>query len=238
MNNPNNETLATFTARIVDVPNQDINGNYQDIYYRRVVDKRTGEVTDASYHDDWYQFSGILASIVVDGQKQREISKNFKINICIASRSNSENNDEYRAYDKKLNSILSRIKMYSDITFKGVPRRLDKSRTLSPVNPTNIEDAHEIYISPNYIGAIRVELPTKEILKKQSQYAQSKAKERSRVFKPGLKLRLSRFRRGIVKFVQDIVEYLKKNIAPLVVGFLLGVASSVIGGLILNWFGV
>ena len=238
MNNPDNETLATFTARIVDVPNQDINGNYRYTDYRRVVDKRTGEVTAGGYGGNWYQFSGILTSIVVEGEKVCDIPPDFKIKICISSALNSEYEGDYGEYVKKLNNILSAIKIYSDVRFIGIPQRVEKSRKLSPVDPTNIGNAHEIYIYPDYIGAIRVEPPTKEILKKQSQYAQSKAKERSRVFKLGLKLRLSRFRWGIVQFVQDIVEYLKKNIAPLVVGFLLGVASSVIGGLILNWFGV
>ena len=237
MNNTNDQKIPTFRARIADVPNQDSKGNYRYTDYRYEMDKRTGEVTDARYYDDWYQFSGILTSMLVEGQKC-EIPTDFKINIRIASRSNSENNDEYRKYDKKLNSILSRIKMYSDITFKGGPRRLDKSRTLSPVDPTNIGDASEIYIYPNYIGAIRVDPPTKEILKKQIQYAQSKAKKRSTEFKPGLKLRLKWFWMDTVKFVQDIVEYVTKNIVPLLVGFLFGVASSVLGGLILNWLGI
>lgn len=238
MNNPDNETLASFTARIVDVPNQDSNGNYRYTDYRRVVDKRTGEVTEGGYGGNWYQFSGILTSIVVEGEEVCDIPPDFKIKICISSALNSEYEGDYREYVKKLNNILSAIKIYSDVRFIGMPQRVEKSRKLSPVDPTNIGNAHEIYIYPDYIGAIRVEPPTKEMLKKQSQYAQSKAKERSRMFKPGLKLRLSRFRWGIVKFAQDIGEYLKKNIVPLLVGFLLGVTSSVIGGLILHWLGV
>ena len=237
MNNPDNEKVPTFTAHIVDVPDQDSNGNYRYTGYRRVVDKRTGEVTDAHYHDDWYRFSGILTSMFVEGQKC-EIPADFKINICIASRSNSENNDEYRAYLKKLNSILSGIKIYSDVRFKGKPRRLDKSRELLPVEPTDIENAHEIYVSSNYMDTIRVDPPTKETREKQNQYAQSRAKERSREPKIELKLRLKWFWRDIVKYVQDIVKYVTKNIVPLLVGFLLGIASSVIGGVILNWLGI
>ena len=167
---------------------KDSNGNYRYTGYRRVVDKRTGEVTDAHYHDDWYRFSGILTSMFVEGQKC-EIPADFKINICIASRSNSENNDEYRAYLKKLNSILSGIKIYSDVRFKGKPRRLDKSRELLPVEPTDIENAHEIYVSSNYMDTIRVDPPTKETREKQNQYAQSRAKERSREPKIELKIK-------------------------------------------------
>ena len=237
MNNTNDQKIPTFRARIVDVPNQDTKGNYRYTDYRCETDKRTGEVTDARYYDDWYQFPGVLTSMFVEGQKC-EIPVNFKINICIASEPNSEYEGEYRAYLKKLNSILSGIKMYSDVRFKGVPRRLDKSRNLLPVEPTDIENAREIYVSSNYIDTIRVDPPTRETREKQNQFARSRAKERSREFKLGLWVRLKRFWWDIVKFVQDIGKYVTKNIVPLLVGFLFGIASSVIGGLILYWLGV
>ena len=228
MNNPDNEKLATFTAYIENVPDQDSKGNYQDTGYRSVEDKRTGKVTSASYNYNWYQFSGVLTSIVLDEQEECEIPPDFEINICIASKSNSENNDEYRAYLKKRDGILLRIKIYSDIRFRGVPQRLDKSRDLLTVEPTDIENAHEIYISPNYIDTIHVERPTREIQKKQNQYARSKAKERSRGFKSGLWVRLRWFR-------QDIAKYVTENKIQLLVGFFLTVAGVVIGGAILYW---
>ena len=55
-----------------------------------------------------------------------------------------------------MNHILPQIKIYSDIKFKGVLQRVDKERKIHPVKPTNIENAHEIYIDANYIDTIHV----------------------------------------------------------------------------------
>ena len=223
MENTGNEKYATFEAHIIEIPNQDINAKYQTTSQRSVADKKTGEVTSGGYYEAWYQFLGILTSVVIDGQ-EHDKSLNLKIAICIASEQNG-------IPIAKLNHILPQIKIYSDIKFKGVLQRVDKERKIHPVKPTNIENAHEIYIDANYIDTIHVETPTKETLEKQNQYAQSRRKERSRRSKWGLKFRLKRF-------WQDIVKYVSENKIKLLVGFLLTLAGVVIGRVILYWLGV
>ena len=223
MENTGNEKYATFEAHIIEIPNQDINSKYQTTNRRKVVDKRTGEVTSGSYFGGWYRFSGNLTSIVID-EKECDTPPDFEIDICIASEQNG-------IPIAKLNYILPWIKIDSDIKFKGVLRRVDKERKIHPVKPTNIENAHEIYIDANYIDTIHVETPTKETLEKQNQYAQSRRKERSRRSKWGLKFRLK-------LFWQDIVKYVSENKIKLLVGFLLALAGFVIGRVILHWLGV
>ena len=49
MTNSDTEPLATFTAHIENVPDQDHKRLYQYTDYRHVVDKRTDEVTDGHY---------------------------------------------------------------------------------------------------------------------------------------------------------------------------------------------
>ena len=234
LKNSDNKPVATFKARIEGIPNQDSKGNYQDIGIRRVQDKVTGEVTDVGYNYEWYEFSGVLTSVCVDGQ-ECEIPPDFEINICIESRTNSEYEGGYHVYVKKLSNILLKIKKYSDVSFKGMPQRLEKSRELISVDPTNIVDAHEIYVDRNYIDTIHVERPTRETQKRQKEEAQSRAKERvekrSRTVKWGLGLRLKWFWR-------DIVEYITENKIQLLVGFFLTLLGVVIGGLILHRLGI
>ena len=223
MENTGNEEYATFEAHIIETPDQYITGNYQTTSQRRVVDKKTGKVTSGGYYEPWYQFLGILTSVGIDGQ-EHDKSLNLKIAICIASKQNG-------IPIKKLNYILPWIKIDSDIKFKGVLRRVDKEGKIHPVKPTNIENAHEIYIDANYIDTIHVETPTKKTLEKQNQYAQSRRKETSRRSKWGLKFRLK-------LFWQDIVKYVSENKIQLLVGFLLTLAAVVIGRVILHWLGV
>ena len=189
----------------MEIPDQDSKGNYQTKHRRVVKDKRTGEGTNVGYYGGWYQFSGILTSMLVDGQKC-EIPPDYEINICIASEPISGYADEYRAYVDKLEYILTQIKICSDVRFKGVPQRLDKSRELLPVDPANIGDAHEIYVSPNYIDTIRVEPPTRETLIKQSQYRQSKTRVNYwQVLK-----------RIIKNTIGNILEYVKQNLLTII----------------------
>ena len=175
------------------------------------------------YYEAWYQFLGILTSVVIDGQ-EHDKSINLEIDICITS-------EQDGIPIEKLNYILPQIKIHSDIKFEGVPQRVDKDRKIHPVKPTNIENAHEIYIDANYIDTIHVEPPTKETLEKQNQYTQIRRKERSRRSKWGLKFRFK-------QFLQDIVKYVTKNKIQLLVGFLLALAVVVIGRVILYWLGV
>ena len=223
MENTGNEKYATFEAHIIETPNQDINGNYQTTSQRRVVDKKTGKVTSGGYYGGWYRFLGILTSVGIDGQ-EHDKSLNLEIAICIESKQNG-------IPIEKLNYILPQTKKYSDIKFKGVLQRVDEEREIHPVKPTNIENAHEIYIDANCIDTIHVETPTKKTLEKQNQHAQCKRKERSRRSKWGLKFRLKRF-------WQDIVKHVSENKIKLFVGFLLLLAGGVIVGVILYWLGV
>ena len=139
-----NENSATFTARIVDTPNQDTNGNYQSTNYRSVVDKRTGAPISNRYYDNWYHFSGTLTSIIINGQEQC-IPSDLKVDICVQNRQNVQ-----------LKYILPLIKRRSYVIFEGVPQRVDKS-SVTAIDPKEIENAHEIYVNDECIETIKIE---------------------------------------------------------------------------------
>lgn len=246
-----NESPPTFMAHIVNTPNQDINSKYQTTNYRLVVDKRTLKETYGSYYDDWYPFSGVLTSMVVDGEKH-DISHDFKIDICISSKPNGEYHSGYTAYINKLQYILANIRLHSEIEFKGIPRRVCESRKLQPIEFTDIENAHEIYIDEECIDTIKVKPPTRETAKKQNQYAQSRAKERSKRGKLPLSFKSKRAWNNILesrkkskilgvtgflgivvlwKYWKGIIEYVTENPILVIVSLLI----SIIGGIIVHF---
>lgn len=214
-----NKDFVTFNAHIVGVPNQDSKGNYHTTLHRDMVNKRTGEETSATYRVGWYQFSVTLTSILSDGQ-ECNIPLDFEINLCILSKPYGEYKNGYTGYIKKLKHILSCIRLNSDIKFSGVPQRLDESRELQRVKPTDIENAHEIYINENYIDTIRIEQPTKETLEKQRQYTQRK--------KQAEKPRFWRRAQRVVRQVLDkISAYVKQNILHLI-GIIISIITLVV----------
>lgn len=219
------ENPPTFTARIVETPDKGINGEYQTTYIRELVDKKTLQTDSLGYYDKWYQFLGILTSMVVSGE-ECEIPPDFKVNICIQSKQNG-------LPIKKLQYILVNIRLDCDIEFKGVPKRVDISGKFHIVDPTNIADAEEIYISPNYVDTIKVERLTQESQEKQTQFARSKVKERSKARKMSLWFEVK-------WFWKETVEYIKENKIQIFVGIIIGIVvasiGSVIGNLVINIF--
>ena len=170
LNNTDNSNQATFTARIVDTPNISASsGSYQTTDWRRLVNRRTNESDWRKYYEDWFQFSGNLTSMVINGQEY-EIPPNLRINICIASKQDGRYNEKLNKY------ILLTIRLYSNIRFRGEPRRLDLSEGIQVVEPTDIENADEIYVSENCIDTIKAEFPDKETLNNQSQYRRPKTR--------------------------------------------------------------
>lgn len=242
-----NENHAIFKAHIVDTPDYDYEGKYQTTSTRKIVDKRTLQTDQRSYHGYWYPFSGILTLMIFKGQKY-DISPDFKINIHISARQDGKpiENLQYN---------ISRIRRYSDIKFVGVPQRVYLSGKYHSINPKDIENADEIYIYPNYINTINVEPPTKETLEKQNQNTQAIAKERLKRKKWILKLGSVSFWRNPIKYIKekpilktssvifliisctylflfrvDIIEYVTENPIAVIVNIL----GSIVGGIILH----
>ena len=185
LNNTDNQNYPTFKARIVETPDQDVEGNYRTTDCRVVVNKRTLAKFSNRYYDNWYQFSVLLNSIVIDGQELC-IPSNFNIHFCIASEPSREYNGRRDKYTEKVKYMLSLIRPHSDIKFKGVPRKVDRSGPPIPIEPKDIENAYEIYVNEKCIDTVKVEPPTKDKLRRQNQDAQRKAKEKSKIDKSTL----------------------------------------------------
>ena len=241
-----NKDYATFTVHIIDTPYQDSNGNYRTTNLRHIVNKRTTETDRRTYYNDWYQFSGILTSMVTDG-KECDIPSNLKINICIKAKQDG-------IPIEKLRYHLPHIKQYSNIQFKGMPQRADMSGQIHTIETTDIGNADEIYINESCINTIKTERPTKEILQQQNKYAQSRVKERARIVKPGLRFRFKRFWKNtskskvwtiivslavitLWKFWKVIIKHVIENPTQIIGTVIIGIACSIIGGIILKkWF--
>ena len=200
LNNADNENYPTFTAYIVETPDKDNSGNYKTTDWKLGVNTRKNQSRWHKYYDDWYRFVGVLTSMTVDDQ-EHNVPPNFEINICIPS-SQDSNPIENLQY------TLSLIRKYSQITFKGVPRRIDLSGQTHPLQPTDIADAGEIYINAANINSIEVRQPAREVLERQSQHTQSRREEKSKKYRVPLRSRLK----------WNPVKYLKKNLIPRIIG--------------------
>ena len=251
MENTDNEKYATFTAHIINTPDQDSEGNYQTTEWKTAVNKLTRETIRHKYYDDWYQFSIILNSMVVNGQK-RNLPSNFKIDIYILCRLDGR-------YIEPVKHVVPPIRIYSDVQFKGLPQKIDMSGKAHTMELEDVEDADEIYINEECVNTIWVKQPTRDTLERQSQYAQARVKEKSERYKLRLGDRFKWFWISTIKSFRKAIEYIKgKSIRAILIVLAIvflwrywrGVISyignnpseivvnlliSIVGGLIVKW---
>ena len=212
MENTDNEKYATFTAQIVDIPDLDSAGNYQTTDWKTAVNKRTRETKSHKYYDDWFRFSAIINSMVVDGE-ERSLPADFKINIYILCRLDGR-------YIEPVRHVVPPIRIYSDIQFKGIPQKIDMSGKPNTVELVDIENADEIYINEECVNTIWVKPPSRDTIERQSQYAQSRLKEKSERYKPRLWDRLKWLWVSTIKSFRKTIEYIKaKKIQTVLIVF-------------------
>lgn len=230
----------------MDTPDQDSEGNYQTTDWKLSANKRTTETKWHKYYDDWYRFSMILTSMVVNEQ-QHDLPPDFKIDVYVLCRLDGR-------YIEKVKYAVALMREHSNIKFRGVPLRIDMSGKPHIVEFTDIENADEIYINEKCMDTIEVVKPIS-----QSRHTQSQVEEGSKRFKPGLGTRLKRpwittiktarrtigYIKGsiiratliclIIGFLwvlrMDIIRHIRENPAEIIVAFLI----SVFAGLVVYW---